>query len=455
MKNIFSIKNDAYPLLTLAVPLTLTGLVNSAVWFFETLFLAHVDQATLAAGSLVSWLFGVVAVIMFGIFSSINVLVALRYGENDHEKIRFIAKDGFVLAVLLTIPTFFLLRNMSPVFALFGQPQSVIVLATSYLDAVSWSVLTNFVIMVCLEVLIGIGHTRIIFLFTMLEVSLNIIFSYLLIFGKFGFPALGIAGAGWGITIGYWLAAFVLIIYLMSNKNYRSYFSYIFHFTKPSYLMELMQIGIPMGFMYCVEVAFFFVLTVCMGLLGTDMQAANQIALQYMGLCMSVMFALAQAVTVRMGHLLGAKDVLSARKVNGMGICLAVISMSLVAILYWFFPLALISLDLDIYNAASTEMIDEVKKLLAIGALFQLFEASRIVLFGSLRGLKDTKFTLLISIISFWFIALPIGYVLATYVKLGAAGYWWSMVMGAAFSVVLLQRRFNGRMKRYVYHPVG
>src|SRR5690348_11376362 len=98
MRSIFSIKNDAYPLLKLAIPLTLTGLVNSAVWFFETLFLAHVDQETLAAGSLVSWLFGVIMVIIFGIFSSINVLVALKHGEGDQEKIRLIAKDGFLLA---------------------------------------------------------------------------------------------------------------------------------------------------------------------------------------------------------------------------------------------------------------------------------------------------------------------------------------------------------------------
>lgn len=447
MRNIFSFKADAYPLLKLAVPLTLTGLVNSAVWFFETLFLAHVDQETLAAGSLVSWLFGVIMVIIFGIFSSINVLVALKHGEGDQEKIRLIAKDGFLLAILLTIPIFFLMRNMTPIFTWFGQSQSVSILADAYLDAASWSVITNLIIMVCLEVIVGIGQTRIILIFTLIEVSLNIIFSYLLIFGKFGFPALGIAGAGWGITISYWLAAIMLVVYLIFSEKYRHYFKYIFRFTKPSFLMELLQIGVPMGLMYCVEVGFFFALTLCMGLLGTEMQAANQIALQYMGLCMSVMFALAQAVTVRMGHLLGAKDILSASKVNVVGIVLAVVSMSIVAIFYWFFPTMLISIDLDVSNSANNALISEIKKLLAIGAIFQLFEASRIVLFGSLRGLKDTKFTLLTSIISFWCIALPIGYLLATCFQLGAIGYWWSLVMGAGFSLVLLQWRFNAKMK--------
>lgn len=99
----------------------------------------------------------------------------------------------------------------------------------------------------------------------------------------------------------------------------------------------------------------------------------------------------------------------------------------------------LISIDLDLANPENSALINEIKKLLAIGAIFQLFEASRIVLFGSLRGLKDTKFTLFTSIISFWGIALPIGYLLATYFQFGAMGYWWSMVMGAGFSVVLLQ----------------
>lgn len=450
MRSMFSIKNDAYPLLRLAIPLALTGLVQSAVWFFETIFLAQLGQEALAAGSLVSWFCATLTVIIFGALSSINILVSHKHGAGDQGGIALVARDGLLLAALMAVPATILLWNMSFVFSLFGQPESVVDLAKPYLHALSWGIIAQFMTLACLEVIIGLGHARVIFAFSVITVSLNIFWSYLLIFGKWGFPALGIAGAGWGITISYAITALFLAIFIVAKRDYRTYFRHSFKFEKPVFLKELMQIGIPVGFMYCVEVAFFFALTLCMGMFGTEILAANQIVLQYDCLFMSMMFAIAQAVTVRMGHLLGAKEVLSAKKVNAVGICIAVILMSVIALFYWFLPVALISIDLDVSNPANTDLIAEIKSLLAIAAVFQIFEASRIVLFGSLRGLKDTKFTLLTSIISFWFIALPIGYLLATYLHFGGAGFWWSMVMGAAFSVILLQWRFNARIKRYV-----
>lgn len=446
-----SIKNDVYPLLRLAVPLALTGLVQSATWFFETLFLAHLGPATLAAGSLVSWLFGTMAVIMFGALSSINILVAHRHGAKDEEAISFIARDGLLLAVLLTIPAILLLWNMSPIFTLFGQSSSVVALSSAYLHALAWGILANFTGMACLEVLIGVGRARVILIFSILAVSLNIICSYVLIFGKWGFAAYGIAGAGWGMTISYWVSLVVLLIYIYFTHHCRVYFRNIFKFAAPSHLFELLQIGIPMGSMYCVEVGFFFALTLLMGLLGSDLQAANQVAMQYLGLFMSMIFAIAQAITVRMGHLIGAGDIHSAEKASHMGIAIAVALTSIVAVFYWFTPSMLIGIDFDIRNPDNAELINEIKQLLAVGAVFQILEAARIAYFGSLRALKDTKFTMLTSIISFWCIALPIGYVLAMYLHIGGAGYWWGLVMGAGFSVVLLHWRFKSRIHHYYW----
>jgi MATE family multidrug resistance protein len=448
MKNLFSIKNDISPLLKLAIPLSLTGLTQSAAWFFETIFLARLGPDILAAGSLVSWLFGTMVVILFGALSSINILVAHKHGEKDQEGIAHVARDGLILAALLTIPAVLLFWNMSPIFLLFGQSQTTALLAQSYLHALSWGMLANFMTMACLEVIIGIGHSRIILLFSILSVSLNIVWSYILIFGKWGFPSYGIAGAGWGLSVSSCVTACILVLFILINKNYRQYFRYIFTFTKPSFLLELLHIGLPMGVMYCVEVAFFFALTLCMGLISSDMQAANQIALQYLGLFMSMIFAIAQAVTVRMGHLLGAKEIYAAEKVNSIGIGIVLIIMTFIAILYWLFPTALISIDFDIHNPSNALLITEIKQLLAVSAVFQIIEAVRITLFGSLRGLKDTKFTLLTSIISFWGIALPLGYLLAMIMQMGSTGFWWGMVGGASLSVVMLQWRFKTKIRK-------
>lgn len=447
--NKISTKKDILPLIELALPLALTGLVQSAVWFFETLFLARLNEETLAAGSVVSWLFGTLIVILFGTLSSINILVSRNYGNDNKDGIAWVARDGLVLAAMLSIPAIILFWNMAPIFLLFGQPERVVILAASYLQALSWGILPNFMTMACLEVLIGIGRSRVILAFSLLSVTLNIFASYVLIFGKWGFPVYGITGAGWGITVSSWISALVLVVFIQLNKNYKIYFRHLFSLSKLTYIKELLQVGVPMGLMYCVEVAFFFVLTLFMGFISSQMQAANQIALQYLSIFMSIMFAMAQAVTVRMGHLLGSEKYGLVKKVNYIGISLAIILMSLVAIMYWIFPTLLISIDFDIKNPNNFAIINQIKGLLAVSAIFQILESVRITLFGSLRSLKDTKFTLYCSIISFWGVALPLGYFISIHLNLGSRGFWWAMSIGAALSIILLQWRFNKIMNNY------
>lgn len=447
--NRLSVKIDALPLLNLALPLALTGLAQSSSAFFVTLFLAHLGAKTLAAGALVNWFFATLVVVLFGTLSAINILVSHKHGAKEPEKIAQIARDGLLLAALLAIPGFFLLWNMSPIFLLFGQQESVVLLAKSYLHALSWGLLATFLGMACLEVTIGIGKTRIVLIYSISAVLLNIFLNYVLIFGKFGFPALGIDGAGWGFTLECWITFILLAVYIALNKNLKPYFSGIFKLTKPVFLKELVRIGIPMGMMYFFEVAFFFALTLSMGILGTVAQAANQVALQYLCLMMTIIFSIAQAITVRMGHLLGAEEVHLAKNANFLGISIVISLMVIVGCLYWFFPSLLIMVDFNLYDPANFAVIKEIESLLAVCAIFQIFEATRVAYFGSLRALKDTRFTLLTSIISFWCIALPIGFLFAIQMKIGATGFWWGMVLGAGFSVFFLHRRFMSRIKRY------
>ena len=251
------------------------------------------------------------------------------------------------------------------------------------------------------------------------------------------------------MTISYWIIAIVLGAYVLIHKEYNKYFQPICNKNKPSFLWELLQVGVPMGTMYCFEIAFFFALTLIIGSLSSQLLAANQIALQYMGAFMTVIFSIAQAITVRMGHLLGAKEVNSAKQACFAGVFISTILMGVIAIGYWCFPALLISVDLDVKNPNNFELVDDIKTLFAISALFQIIEAIRISLFGALRALKDTNFTLLISIISFWFIALPIGYLLAEKFHFGAIGLWYGMVMGATISVFLLSWRFKSKILCY------
>ena len=443
------IKDDLSPLLKLAMPLALTGIIGSSVGFLETLFLAHVSHETLAAGALVSWFYGTFFCLLFGTLSAINVLISPKHGADDKIGVSLVMRDGLLLAVCLIIPSFLLFWNIAPAFLLLGQKPSEVLLAKSYLHALCWGLLPNFIAISLFEFFIGLGKTRILMFFTVFCVAICNFFSYVLIFGKFGFPVLGIAGAGWGMTIAFWILAVVLSVFLLTHKEYKKYFEHIFNRRKPTFVWELIRVGVPMGAMYCVEVAFFFALTLVMGSLSSQLLAANQIALQYLGVLMSVVFSIAQAITVRMGHLLGAKETHLAKQAGYAGIYLSLFFMVIVAICYWSFPSLLISIDFNVHNPNNFVIVSNIKKLLVICALFQIFEAMRISLFGALRALKETSFTLLISIISFWCLALPVGYLFATYFRLKGAGLWWGMVIGAGFSVCLLFWRFQSKINQY------
>ncbi len=430
-----SLKNDFSPLLKLAIPLIITTVVQSSVNFLGNIFLAHLSEEAFAAGALVSWLFFTLINLLLGTFNAINILVAHKFGENDHRGISFVLRDGFLLAVLLIIPTFLLLWNISFIFSLFGQKSELIALATPYLHALAWGLLPKFTLMVLFEFLIGLGHTRVSMTFNLASIPLYIFFSYVLIFGKLGFPELGIAGAGWGMTISDWIAAAVLCIYFTYSQSYRIYIKSIFTWSTPSYLWEIVKLGFPIGLMFTIEVGFFFAIALFTAIISVTSLAANQIVMQYPGPLVDVILSLAHATTVRMGHHLGANQPEIAERTSYAGIVLSVIMMIIIAFFYWFCPGILISVDFNLHDPRNAETIYLAKQFLFMAAFFQILEAIRIALFGSLRGLKDTRFSLFTSIISFWGIALPIGYLLAFWFKIGGSGFWLGLVMGTICSV--------------------
>lgn len=440
--------NEINILLKLAVPLLITGIVESSVGFFSTLFLAHVGTRELEAGAIVSWIFVTMMVIMWGTLTSISVLVSQKHGEKDQKGVSYVTRDGLLLSVLFVLPASLLLWYMSPILLLIGQNPDTVLLAQEYMHGLVWGVLPDFVGLVLMQFLIGLGHTRSNLAFALLWVPLNIICDYVLIFGKLGFPALGMAGIGWGTSIAYWISSLALAFYLLFDKKYRHYFQSMLHIGPPKFLQDLWHIGLPMGIMYCIEIAFFMTLTLFMGKLGGQVLAANQIVLQYMGVLSVFSFSMAQAITVRMGHVLGEKAFQVAIRAAYIGTCMAAFFMACVVLIYYFSPDFLISLDLDLTDAKNASIIAYTKKYLAICALFQLLEAVRFGLFGALRGLKDTRFTLLSSIITFWFIAFPIGYFLAFHFGFAGEGFWYGIIVGEIFGVVLLYARFKVLARR-------
>lgn len=447
-RSIFSAK-EIKILLMLALPLVITGLIEASVGFTSTLMVAHLGHYELAALGLVSNLFATLMVIMWGTLGATSVLISQYYGAKNQAAIARVFRDSILLALLFSIPAMILLWNIAPLLLLLGQHPQIVALTNKYLHALAFAMIPDFTGIVMLQFLTGLGHTRVNLFFSLLWVPATILSNYVFIFGKWGIPAFGIAGIGWGTAVSFWITTLILAIYLYLHENYRPYLQSGAAKNEHSRLKELFKVGIPLGGMFCIEVTFFMILAILMGRISLEALAANQITLQYVGQFTVVSFSLAQAITVRMGHTIGANDIAAAERAGYMGIILGLIFMSLIALLYWFFPALLIAVDIKIHDPINQALIHLTKQFLSLAALFQLFEMIRITSFGALRSLRDTKFTMLISSVMFWGIALPCGYLLAFKVHWQGMGLWAGMVIGAAAGALILFMRFRNRIRAY------
>ena len=370
-------------------------------------------------------------------------MIANRDGAKDELGIAYVLRDSMGLSVLAAIPITIMIWSLAPALLWLGQSETLVRIATPYLHALAWSVLPDLIGLTVLQLVIGLGHARTNLVFTISWVVLNIIANYVLVFGRFGAPALGIAGLGWGTTLSFWITTIAWLIYLIAHKRYRYYFTKLLAFDKPFYYWELIKVGMPTGLMLSIEVSFFFVMLVLIGQRGIQPLAASQVAMQYIGLFVSILFSIAQAVTVVVSNRLGANEPSTIRNAAHSGIALALLSMGILAIISWAFPNVLIAIDFSPTVQKNATIIHDASVYLAIGMGFMLLEAVRITLFGALRGLKDTRSTLLCSLVSFWIIAIPLGEFFANQLQLGAAGSWLGLLVSGLFSAGFLIHRFS------------
>ncbi|NDH09038.1 MAG: MATE family efflux transporter [Gammaproteobacteria bacterium] len=430
-----------YELLTLMIPLIFIGLVAGIIYFMNNIFLAHLNPTSFAAGGLVGWLYSVFFVIIYGILGSLNVLVSHEYGQKNIRNITHILRDGFICALLLAVPSFILFWNIADLFLWLGQAEEVVYLARPYLHALAIGILPNLFVISILETLIGVGHIRTVFQITLVSVVLTVCFSYAFIFGQFGFPMLGVAGAGWGITCGSVATMIFVVGYIYFDKPYQSYMLAAFNLQKPSFIYDILKIGFPIGLMYFIEVGFFFVMSILVGQLGHEYLAANQVALQYVGMMVGVLFNLTQGITVRIGHLLGGGGKKEILYTIGIGVIFSVLLVLLIALINVIKPQLLISIDFDVHDSKNILLISYAKTYISFAMFFLFFQAVRLSLFAALRAYKDTIFLFWASLITVWFVALPLGHYLAHSANFGVEGYWIGMIIAGIFSCFLFSWR--------------
>lgn len=430
-------------LFIIAYPVMLSHLGHIAVGVADSMMVGQLGAIPLAAVSLANSVF--VLALMFGIGISIGLtpLVAAADGQGQVRRISRLLKHSLLINMASGLVLFLLLMAVIPFLYALDQPAAVVELATPYLWVVGASLLPFMFFQGYKQLIEGLGHTRQAMIITLLANAVNVLLNYLLIYGKFGFPEMGLVGAGWATLFSRIFMAGMMAAYFYRSRVFAAYRQLSKGFKKKIF-QKLLGLGVPMGFQYVFEVGAFSGAAIMVGWIGAKALAAHQIALNLASISYMVASGFAAAATVRVGNQLGQKNYPSMQQAGFISFGIGLLIMLFFALSFivgqHFFP----SLYID-----DAEVIEIASTLLVIAAFFQLSDGVQVVGLGTLRALEDVKVPTLITLVAYWVIGLPGGYFLAFHGGMGVQGVWWGLLCGLTVAAFLLSWRFWRLSNRY------
>jgi len=335
------------------------------------------------------------------------------------------------------------------------QPIEVVTLAMPYLDLVAFSLVPLIIFQALKQFSEGLSQTKYPMYVTVVANVINIVLNYLLIYGTFGFPEMGIVGAAVGTLVSRVVMVILLWAIFRYKDKFRAYVHNInFKVIEKSVLTKIINLGFPSALQMFFEVAIFTSAIWLSGVLGKNAQAANQIALNLSSMTFMVGMGLGVAAMIRVGNQKGLKDFNALRRI-AMSIFLLTFILEVVfAILFLAFRDILPTIYLnnnDLINAAdNTEVIFLTGQLLLVAAFFQISDGLQVVVLGALRGFQDVKIPTLITFIAYWMIGFPVSFYLGLYTPLESVGIWLGLLAGLTASAIMLYIRFNYLTKKHI-----
>lgn len=427
----------------LALPLIMAALAQMGMEIVDTLMMGRLGANALASGSLGSAIFIFLILICMGILTAVGVLVARAYGAENYQKVSKITRQGFWVATVLAVPTF-ILTWLAPYFLLrIGEKQQVIIGTTAFLHGLAWGILPIMGFFVLREFVTAVSKPRIVMIISVISIPFSAVANYILMYGKLGFPVLGIAGIGIASSLIEWMMFLSLAAYVIANKTFNDYKIFKFELPKFNRVLEIFRIGIPVGILYAFEIGLFSITALMMGYFGVTALAAHQIALQATSVAFMVPLGISQAAAVRVSQALGAHRYQRARTIAYAAMMSGVISAGIAGMIFWLLPRVIIALFLNIHLPENIAVVHFATTFLWIAALFTIMDALQVILNGILRGMKDTLIPMLLGLISYWGVGLGLGYSLAFHTEFAGNGLWWGLAVGITVSASLLFWRFQ------------
>lgn len=441
--------------LKIAYPVIFGMLGHAFVGFIDNVMVGKVGVTELAAVALGNSAVFIAMSFGIGFSTALTPLVAKADGENNKEEAKSILKHGILLNVVLSLFLFLLLLFAKPLMYLTGQPENVIKLAIPYTNLVAFSLIPLGFFAALKQFADGFSLTKQSMYVTLTGNVINVVLNYLFIYGSFGFPKLGIIGAGIG-TLASRFAMPILLWWMLKNLNKTRDLVTGFNwrvFEIPKF-KRITALGIPSGLQMIFEVGIFTTAIWMSGILGENQLSANQIALNLATMTFMVANGLGITAMIRVGNQLGAKNYLNLRRIGLSVFLLVLFTQSFFAILLAVFRHWLPSLYLDMNDIGkltnNTLVIAEAAQLLLIAAIFQISDGFQVTALGALRGIQDVKTPMYITFVAYWVVSFPISYFLGLKTELGTMGIWIGLLAGLTVAAVWLLWRFNLISKRLI-----
>ena len=434
--------------LKLSLPVMLGMLGHTLVSLVDNIMVGKLDPTNLAAVSLGNSFVFIGMAIGIGFSSAITPLIAEADSENNHHKLQSTFVHGIILCTALSLLLFLSIFFFRDIMLLMNQPEAVVELALPYLELVVISLIPLLIFQAFKQFCDGLSLTIYPMYAAVIANVINVLINYVLIFGKFGFPQMGIMGA----AIGTLISRTVMLVFLILIVKYNSKIKQCLNDIRQIKIDKLMfkkilAIGIPSSLQMVFEVVFFTTAIWLSGLLGENPQSANQIALNLSSMTFMIASGLSVSAMVRVGNQKGLKNYVDLRRISFSILLLGLILALFFALCFILFSDLLPYIYIDLNNTLNykdnLEVIEITSKLLIIAAVYQISDTIQVIILAALRGMQDVKIPTLITFVAYWLIGFPISYFLGSDDMLGSEGIWIGLLSGLTIAATLLYIRFN------------
>lgn len=428
-------------LLALALPIMIAQLATTAMGFVDAVMAGRVSPRDLAAVALGNSIWIPVFLLMTGTLLATTPKVAQRVGAGTFGEIGPLVRQALWLALVVGLSASLILINAEPILHLMKVDPELIGPCMEYLHGIASGMpaVALYYVLRCFSD--ALGRTRPSMVMGLCGLALNIPINYVFIYGHLGVPAMGGVGCGWATAIVMWAMMLGMAAWTRWAPAYQS--SQLFkRFDWPQWavIKRLLGVGLPIGVAVFAESSIFAVIALLIGSLGATVVAGHQIALNISSLLFMIPYSLGMAVTVRVGQALGAGNPHQARFAAGVGLgaalAFALFSASLILLLRESIA--------SIYTP-DTAVIQVAAMLIVYAALYQFSDAIQVICAGALRGYQDTRVTMVLTLLAYWGIGLPVGYVLGLTDWFGPAsgpsGLWEGLIAGLSCAALMLSIR--------------